>query len=205
MGRPAHRRALDAVLTLVTERGRVHTTHAGSDGADEAEVRIVKRAGPLRRWRRRRGDDSGVAMIEFALVLPLLAMVVFGIVDLSRAYELQNRLRNSAREGAAFAQYFPGQRLASCNTGRGDSIQEKATNEDDGVSSLRGFDVKAFRIRSGTTTEYTTCQPNTSFLAGDQVRVEVSADYDVLTPLIGVITGRTNYTLTGKSEVRVQK
>ena len=47
--------------------------------------------------------DSGNAVIEFALVLPLLLLVVFGITELGRATMTVNVLTSAAREGARVA------------------------------------------------------------------------------------------------------
>ena len=49
---------------------------------------------------RRRGRDDGAAAVEMAMVMPLLLFVLFGIVDLSRAYDTQIQLSQAAREGA---------------------------------------------------------------------------------------------------------
>jgi Flp pilus assembly protein TadG len=49
---------------------------------------------------RLRGRDDGAAAVEMALVMPLLLFVLFGIVDLSRAYDTQIQLSQAAREGA---------------------------------------------------------------------------------------------------------
>jgi Flp pilus assembly protein TadG len=51
--------------------------------------------------------DAGVAVIEFALVAPLLLILVFGIIDLGRAYSTLNQIAASAREGARFAAVLP--------------------------------------------------------------------------------------------------
>src|SRR5918997_1026480 len=51
--------------------------------------------------------ESGVAVVEFALVAPLLLLLVFGIIDLGRAYATINQLAASAREGARFAAVLP--------------------------------------------------------------------------------------------------
>lgn len=45
-------------------------------------------------------DDAGAAAVEFALVLPLLLLVLFGIIDFGRAYNAQQALNAGAREGA---------------------------------------------------------------------------------------------------------
>jgi len=41
-----------------------------------------------------------VAAVELALVLPLLLLLLFGIVEFSRAFYTQLRLQDAAREGA---------------------------------------------------------------------------------------------------------
>ncbi len=61
----------------------------------------------IRRRLARRGE-SGVALVEFAMVLPLLVLVCLGSVDFGRAYAKWNAVKNAAREGAAFAQLHPG-------------------------------------------------------------------------------------------------
>lgn len=43
--------------------------------------------------------DRGAAAVEFALVLPILLLLVFGIVDFGRAYHEQVTLTHGAREG----------------------------------------------------------------------------------------------------------
>ena len=48
----------------------------------------------------RRRDESGAALVEFALVLPLLVMLVFGIVSAGLAYGDHLALNNAVREGA---------------------------------------------------------------------------------------------------------
>jgi len=47
--------------------------------------------------------DRGAAAVEFALVLPVLLLVVCGIVDFGRAYNAQVALTQAAREGARLA------------------------------------------------------------------------------------------------------
>lgn len=50
--------------------------------------------------RRRSRDDRGAAAVEFALVLPLLLTVVFGIVEFGWTFGQQVSLGNAAREAA---------------------------------------------------------------------------------------------------------
>lgn len=53
----------------------------------------------VRRVRRVRGD-RGAAVVEFALLLPVLLTLVFGMVEFSRAYNAQATLSAAARIGA---------------------------------------------------------------------------------------------------------
>ena len=39
-------------------------------------------------------------MVEFAIIAPLLMLLVFGIIEFGRAYNAQNSLTHAAREGA---------------------------------------------------------------------------------------------------------
>lgn len=50
-----------------------------------------------------RRDDRGAAAVEFALVLPILVVLVFGIVDFGRALFAYNYLTSAVREGGRFA------------------------------------------------------------------------------------------------------
>jgi Flp pilus assembly protein TadG len=45
-------------------------------------------------------DDRGAAMVEFAIILPVLVMVLMGIIEFGRAYNTQVSIQAAAREGA---------------------------------------------------------------------------------------------------------
>lgn len=50
----------------------------------------------IRPFRKLRGDESGAAIIEMALLLPVLATVVIGVADISRAYSQKLLLEQAA-------------------------------------------------------------------------------------------------------------
>jgi Flp pilus assembly protein TadG len=54
-------------------------------------------AGDLRHEKGRR--ERGVALIEFALVFPMLLVLTFTVVDVSRAFFVKNLAYQAAREG----------------------------------------------------------------------------------------------------------
>lgn len=58
-----------------------------------------QRAGRVRR------PDGGAAAVEFAIVLPLLLAIVFGIIDFGRMMANQITLNEAAREGARAAAF----------------------------------------------------------------------------------------------------
>ena len=63
---------------------------------------------PLRRKR----DESGAALVEFALLAPLLILLVLGIVEFGWLFGQYNDVRHGAREGARFAAVDAGDLVA---------------------------------------------------------------------------------------------
>lgn len=59
--------------------------------------------GAAKRGRTLARHDSGQAMVELALVLPLLLLILVGIFEFARAYSIKQSLVNGAREGARIA------------------------------------------------------------------------------------------------------
>jgi Flp pilus assembly protein TadG len=57
----------------------------------------------LRISRPRRRGDEGAAAVEFALVLPILLMIIFAIIDFGRMFNAQLVLDDAARETARAA------------------------------------------------------------------------------------------------------
>ena len=46
---------------------------------------------------------KGAVVVEFALVLPLFLLVVFAVIEFSRAFFVQNMLTNASREAVRYA------------------------------------------------------------------------------------------------------
>jgi Flp pilus assembly protein TadG len=51
----------------------------------------------------RKKSDRGTAAVEFALIVPVLLLIVFGIIDFGRALNAQISLTGAAREGVRLA------------------------------------------------------------------------------------------------------
>ncbi len=52
-----------------------------------------------------RKPTRGQGLVEFALVLPLLVLIIFGVLDLGRAFYSLIAITNAAREGARYGAY----------------------------------------------------------------------------------------------------
>ena len=128
---------------------------------------------------RRHRTQSGTAMAEFALLLPFLAMLVFATIDLGRTYSLQSRLANASREGAAFAQYFPGRIGNAGICADPDNVTHHALGEDNGAAS--GFVVTVTNV--DTDTPITGPCTTSGIAPGTRVRVTVQGTFAAVTPL----------------------
>lgn len=49
--------------------------------------------------------SDGQAMVEFALALPVVALLIFGVLQFGRAFQIKIVLENAAREGAYYFIY----------------------------------------------------------------------------------------------------
>ncbi|MBV8386901.1 MAG: pilus assembly protein, partial [Acidimicrobiia bacterium] len=147
----------------------------------------------------RRRSERGTALVEFALVLPFLAVLVFGTIDIGRAYQLENRLKNAAREGGRMAQVSPAQ-VDNSGTACADpnNIVYAATHEE--AAAAGNYTVTVTRL--DTNAVLTGCS-TAALPGGTHVQVKVSAPFKVLTPLVGIVTG-SSMTVSGTQEVVVQ-
>ena len=50
-----------------------------------------------------RSGERGQALVEFAIIIPILLAVLLGIVEFARAWQIQQVVTNAAREGARVA------------------------------------------------------------------------------------------------------
>ena len=71
-------------------------------GLEQAPRPLRRFAPPPRQAGRRRGQTSQ-ALIEFALISPVLLLLLFGIVDIGRAVFYYDTVNHAAREGARTA------------------------------------------------------------------------------------------------------
>lgn len=57
---------------------------------------------------RGKSTDRGVAAVEFALVLPLLLLLIFSLIDFGRIFFVQVSITSASREGARLSSLYSG-------------------------------------------------------------------------------------------------
>jgi Flp pilus assembly protein TadG len=126
----------------------------------------------------RTSGARGAVLAEFALVLPLLVLLVFGIIQFSIAFNRYQGIHAAAREGA---------RTASLSTSTVPQIQARVTEALAGIS---------FDTAHSTTVAPGPCANR----QGQQVTVTVTAPHTIQVPLLPT----TTITLTGQGVFRCE-
>jgi Flp pilus assembly protein TadG len=144
---------------------------------------------PKNRSRRGTGDESGVALVEFALVLPLLLLIILGIFDFGRAINYWNDAQQMANEGARWA-------VVDRRPGGGSSLQDDIRRQASTAEFLNGS--------SSVTRPAKVCIsfPNGTSNVGDPVTVTVSATYQWL-PFLAL--GMTTTTFSSTATMRLER
>jgi Flp pilus assembly protein TadG len=108
------------------------------------------------RMRRKRSQRRGAAMVEFALISPVLLLFLVGMIEFGRAIVVQQLITNASREGARVAGY--------------DTTSQTST-----VTSAVNAYLTNVNISGATTT--VTPNPPSGASDGQQVSVAVSIPY----------------------------
>jgi Flp pilus assembly protein TadG len=114
-----------------------------------------------------RKNQSGASAVEFAIVLPILVLLVFGIIEFSVALYDKAMITNASREGARAGIVFRVPPVAD------EEITEEITNV---VKSYLGNSLITF---GGPATATTTVTRNGSN-PGDELKVTVKYNYTFL-------------------------
>lgn len=121
-----------------------------------------------------RCGESGQALAEVAIALPLLLLMLIGIWEFARAYQVQQVIVNAAREGAREV-------VLPNDSGTGDGTATRATTVVENY--LAGGNVPCSDCVSIT--------PDEPHGTGDAVTVQVSVPYsfNLIGPVIRLATG----------------
>ncbi len=96
-------------------------------------------------------NTRGNALIEFALVLPILLLVLFGITELGRMIMTTNVLNTASREGARLAAVSPSSDSLSVQA-RVTQVLNAAKIEPSSI--VVEYDVAAHSVRVRVTTDF---------------------------------------------------
>lgn len=136
-------------------------------------------------------NEDGAALVEFALVLPLLLVLLLGMVDVGKAYNYWIDQTHLSNTGARFA-------AVNKNPGPGATLQ----------ASIRAR-AETDELKNGGTgsvpnpVQVCISFPNATSNVGDPVQVKVSAGYNFL-PFLNSQAGLTSKTITGSSTMRLE-
>jgi len=128
--------------------------------------------------------EGGQAMVEFALILPLLILLLCGIIDFGWIYGNQIQLNNASRDTARFM---------AINYGTSTDTQADATAN----TTLRN------RLGTGNYMNNTNLNVN-STKTGDTVSVTATYPLPFLTPLLSTVLHRTVMNLSSTTTMRIE-
>jgi Flp pilus assembly protein TadG len=124
-----------------------------------------------------RRENRGQSLVEWALVLPILILIVVVVFDVGRGVYYYSAVHNAAREGARYGIVQP--------------------------DDTTGIEAAARRLAVGMDSSMltiTTTQPDTK-----TIRVQVSYNFIPITPLAASVVGSNSVTLNSRSTMRIEK
>ena len=121
------------------------------------------------------GNQKGAALVEFAIVLPLLLMLVFGMIEFSIMFYDKAVITNASREGARAGIVY--------------DVPARISTGD--IETIVGNYCGGRLITFGSTNQETTTVSGPCINAGDTITVTVTYPYDflVLPNFVTTLTG----------------
>lgn len=126
--------------------------------------------------------QKGQGLVEFVIILPILALLVIGVLDFGRAFQTYQRVSNAAREGAFYLASHPGDKGA-CADPLTSMLDDPACYPN--TKAAIGFEIDSSGWDAGAA-EVTIADCCTK---GEAVSVTVAQDIDLTG--ISLITGPT--------------
>jgi hypothetical protein len=164
--------------------------------------RVTRRPEGRNAARRHRGRTRGQGLVEFALIAPVLLLILLMAIDFGRALYGWVVLQNSARIAANFAGINPeGWRddIASVKA----EYQAEIRADLDSANCDPPATLPDPVFTDGPDTAVTGGPPDSSYDVGDTVVVLLSCDFNVLTPIISAFLGNP-VGLGASSEFRIR-
>jgi Flp pilus assembly protein TadG len=141
--------------------------------------------------RRRRGDESGQALVEFALVLPLVALLMAVAFNGWNGIQLSLRLTSGARAGAiAAANYLATQPTQPANAAELQTAQDNATadvNAEENTTIYQDSNSSQPDYVGISTTSSSFTDSTSATVTINVVRITISQVSVDLVPIVGAI------------------
>ena len=134
--------------------------------------------------------ENGQSMVEFAIILPVLLLIVFGVIDFGWLFYNQSALNNSAREGARYAVVNTAIEVGHTAAERDADIRAKV------------LAVSPSSITTDMVTTITYSDTNNNLL-GD-VTILVTTNVKILTPLMGIFSSNQQKAIHAHVTMRVE-
>lgn len=140
----------------------------------------------------RRRNSRGQALVEMALIVPVMMVLLLATIDLGRLYYSQITVTNSAREGALEATVHPDRYVAGTCDPVTSSVVCAAVNEArNSFVTISPADVTL------------SCTPACAKAYGNEATVTVTGQFTLLTPLMAAFTGGQTVTLISVAKAEV--
>lgn len=142
----------------------------------------------------------GQSLVEFALVFPILMLILFGILDFGRAIYTYNTIGNAARDGVRVAVVNQNPAGTGCTPGAAATGADttKISPHDCAVSGAIALGGVTATVGYNDPTDTTGCSP---VQVGCLAIVTVTAQFQPITPIIGNIVGTITISSTSKQPV----
>lgn len=153
----------------------------------------------------RNSDRRGQSLVEFALILPILILLMVGLFDLGRVVFTNNSLSDGARQGARIAAINPrsGTYCADINTAARTAIRGTTL----ATSTVTYSTIDQSGNVSQTAVVCSSGSPDQAVPAlarpGDRVTVRLVAKVGLATPFVATATGTNAFALEGISTMTV--
>ncbi len=136
--------------------------------------------------------EHGQAIVEFALVLPIVLLLIGGIIDFGWIFHNKITANNACREASRYVAihyYYPSGEI---------------------VGDINNAKTKATSIISGTFPTVTEADVNVTkspddAVSGEKITVNFTVDIDILTPILSTILGEDQFSISSECTMRIEK
>lgn len=137
-------------------------------------------------------SEKGQAMVEFALITPLLILLLCGIIDFGWIYGNQLLLNNASRDTA---RYMAINYNDTSKTGTSEANKDAAAR----ATFIDRIGASSYMSNSDLTVDST-------LVAGTENRVKITASYPlpILTPLLSTILNKSEMLINAETIMRLE-